>query len=227
MTFPKIASESDWLAARRALLLKEKAFSKERDAMAAARRDLPVLKVEKPYVFEGANGKRSLLELFDGRKQLALYHFMFDPSWEAGCKSCSFISDGWDSVLPHLAARNTSFAAVSRAPLPKLLAFQKRMGWKFPWLSSAENDFNYDFNVSFKDGGGDYNFGTTKFEGTEAPGLSVFLRDGDAVYRGYSTYARGLDTLMHTYNVLDLTPLGRQEEGLDFTMSWLRHHDSY
>ncbi len=233
MKLPKIASPTEWLAARKALLAKEKEFSKARDALAAARRDLPMTKIEKTYVFDGRDGKKSLADLFAGRTQLAVYHFMFDPEWDAGCKSCSFVSDGWDGVIPHLAARNTAFAAISRAPLRKIVAFQKRMGWTFPWLSSAENSFNFDFNVSFVEGKkngdlGGYNISEAKFtHGHEAPGFTVFLKDGDAIYRGYSTYARGLDTLIHTYNVLDLTPLGRQEEGLSYGMEWVRHHDAY
>jgi len=233
MKLPKIASQNEWLVARKALLAKEKEFSKQRDAIAAARRELPMMKVEKTYVFDGPKGKQSFADLFAGKTQLAVYHFMFDPSWEVGCKSCSFVSEGWDSVIPHLAARDTAFAAISRAPLAKLLAFQKRMGWTFPWLSSAEIDFNFDFNVSFVEGKkngdlGGYNISDTKFtHGHEAPGFSVFLKDGDAIYRGYSSYARGLDTLIHTYNVLDMTPLGRQEEGLPYGMSWVRLHDAY
>jgi predicted dithiol-disulfide oxidoreductase (DUF899 family) len=227
MNDPRIVSQAEWLRARKELLEKEKAFSRQRDAIAAARRALPMVKVEKPYVFAAPNGKKSLADLFVDRRQLVVYHFMFDPSWEEGCKSCSFLSEIWDGVIPHLAAQNTSFAAVSRAPLAKLLAYQKRMGWRFPWYSSQESDFNFDFGVSFPPEGGDYNFGSQKFNGTEAPGMSVFVRDGNEVFRAYSTYARGLDTLIGTYNVLDLTPLGRQEEELDFAMSWVRRHDEY
>jgi predicted dithiol-disulfide oxidoreductase (DUF899 family) len=223
----RIVSQAEWLGARKALLEKEKAFSRQRDAIAAARRALPMVKVEKPYVFDAQNGKKPLADLFEGRRQLVVYHFMFDPSWEEGCKSCSFLSETWDGVIPHLAARDTSFAAVSRAPLAKLLAYRTRMGWRFPWYSSQASDFNFDFGVSFPAGGGDYNFGSQRFDGSEAPGMTVFVKNGNDVFRAYSTYARGLDTLIGTYNVLDLTPLGRQEESLDFSMSWVRRHDEY
>jgi predicted dithiol-disulfide oxidoreductase (DUF899 family) len=227
MRFGRIVSQTEWLQARKKLLEKEKAFSRQRDAIVAARRELPMVKVEKAYLFEGPAGTRTLNELFEGRRQLVVYHFMFDPSWEEGCKSCSFLSEIWDGVVPHLAARNTSFAAISRAPLVNLLAFRERMGWRFPWYSSQGSDFNFDLGVSFPPGGGEYNFGSQRFNGTEAPGMSVFVRDGDDAYRAYSTYARGLDTLIGTYSVLDLTPLGRQEEGLEFPMSWVRRHDEY
>ena len=232
MSSPKIVSKADWLKARVALLEKEKAFSRERDAIAAARRELPMVKVDKPYSFEGPNGKRSLASLFDGKKQLVVYHFMFDPSWEEGCKSCSLIADHFEGMLPHLGARNTSFSAISRAPLAKLTAFQKRMGWKFPWLSSNESDFNFDYGVSFResdkvDGKVGYNYGTRPFGSAEAPGLSVFLREGDDVFHTYSTYARGLDILIGAYNYLDLTPLGRDEADLPYGMAWVKHHDKY
>lgn len=223
----RIVSQTEWLSERKALLEKEKAFSRQRDEITAARRTLPMVKVEKPYVFDTPTGKRTLAELFEGRRQLVIYHFMFDPSWEAGCKNCSFLSEIWDGIIPHLAARETSFAAVSRAPLAKLLGYRERMGWRFPWYSSLAGDFNFDFGVSFPAEGGDYNFESQKFVGSEAPGMTVFVKDGDDVFRAYSTYARGLDTLIGTYNVLDLTPLGRQEEALDFPMSWVRRHDEY
>ncbi len=233
MRTPKIVRASEWLEARKTLLAKEKEFSKQRDALAATRRELPMVAVEKSYEFDGPEGRRSLADLFCGRPQLAVYHFMFDPAWEAGCKSCSLASESWDGVIPHLAARGTSFAAISRAPLSKLLAFQQRMGWKFPWLSSADSEFNFDFCVSFLEGKpngdlGGYNFSAAGGgKNAEVPGFSVFLKDGDVIYRGYSTYARGLDTLIHTYNILDMTPLGRQEEGLPYGMQWVRLHDQY
>lgn len=228
----KIVSQDEWLAARKALLVKEKAFSKERDALSAARRDLPMVKIEKRYVFDGDGGKTTLGDLFAGRKQLVVYHFMFDPSWEQGCKSCSLIGDHVDGMLPHLAARDTSFVAISRAPLGKLLAFQKRMGWTFPWVSSAETDFNYDYGVSFspdETGAGErsYNYADSKPTMSEKPGLSAFLRRGDDVLHAYSTYARGLDVLIGAYNYLDLTPLGRQEADLPYGMAWVKHHDQY
>lgn len=232
MNRPKIVSQDEWLKARKALLEREKAFSRERDALSAARRDLPMVKVDKPYSFDGEGGSKTLADLFGDHRQLIVYHFMFDPAWTEGCRACSLIADHVEGMLPHLGARSTAFAAISRAPLPKLLAFKQRMGWRFPWLSSAGNDFNYDYGVSFR--GGDkeagklaYNFGTGSFPTSEAPGLSTFLRDGDSVLHAYSTYARGLDTIIGAYEYLDLTPLGRQEQGLPSGMAWVKHHDKY
>jgi predicted dithiol-disulfide oxidoreductase (DUF899 family) len=232
MTTPKIVSKDEWLAARKALLVKEKEFSKARDALSAQRRELPMEEVREDYVFEGPRGRVKLSELFGDKKQLIVYHFMFDPSWEEGCKSCSFVADHFERSIVHLAARDVAFTAVSRAPLAKLTAFAKRMGWTFPWVSSQESSFNYDFGVSFRpeekaQGKPNYNYGNQSFGGPEAPGLSVFLRDGDRVFHTYSTYARGLDILIGAYNYLDLTPLGRQEEGLPYGMAWLRHRDRY
>lgn len=232
MQRPKIVSRAEWTAARVRFLQKEKEFNRQRDALSAERRELPCVKVEKDYVFTGPNGRTSLRDLFEGRRQLIVYHFMFDPSWEEGCKSCSLLADTFDGGSLHLPARDVSFVAVSRAPLAKLEAFKKRMGWRFKWVSSAESDFNYDYHVSFrqedKDAGTvEYNYKNQQFPVSEAPGVSVFLRDGDDVLHTYSTYARGLDILMSTYNYLDLVPFGRNEEGLSYSMSWLRHHDKY
>lgn len=228
----KIISQDEWLAARKVLLAKEKAFTKERDALAAARRDMPMVKMTKPYVFDSKTGKKTLGDLFEGKRQLIVYHFMFDPSWDEGCKSCSFIADHVDGMLPHLAARNTAFVAISRAPLAKLGAYQKRMGWTFPWVSSGETAFNFDFNVSFtaedlETGKATYNYRPAKGTMPELPGLSTFLREGDDVLHAYSMYSRGVDILMGTYNYLDLTPLGRDEAGLPYGMAWLKHHDKY
>jgi predicted dithiol-disulfide oxidoreductase (DUF899 family) len=228
----RVVSRAEWLVARKALLAKEKDATRLRDALAAERRALPLVRIDKPYVFDGPDGKRSLRDLFQGRRQLIVYHFMFDPSWSEGCKSCSFFADTFDGAILHLRGRDTSFAAISRAPLDKLLGFQRRMGWTFPWYSSAESDFNYDFHVTFPPdeiaaGRMEYNYVIQNFPESEAPGSSVFLRDGDEVFHTYSTYARGLDHLIATYNLLDLTPLGRNEEGLPHTMSWVRHHDRY
>lgn len=225
-------TREEWLQARKALLAKEKSFTRERDALSAARRALPRLKVEKRYVFEGPDGHRALADLFEGKRQLLIYHFMFDPRWDEGCKSCSYVADHFDGTLAHLAARDTSFAVVSRAPLAKLEAFKQRMGWKFRWFSSSGSDFNHDFHVSFRDEDVasnlvEYNYAQRPFPLAEAPGLSVFLREGDALFHTYSTYERGLDLLITTYNLLDLTPLGRQEEGLPYAMAWVRHHDKY
>jgi predicted dithiol-disulfide oxidoreductase (DUF899 family) len=232
MNRPEIVSKNEWLAARMRLLEKEKELDRRRDALSAERRELPCVKIEKEYVFVGPSGRASLRDLFEGRRQLIVYHFMFDPSWEDGCKSCSFLADTFDGGSVHLPARDVSFVAISRAPLAKLEAFKKRMGWRFRWLSSSETDFNYDFNVSFRPedkeaGTAKYNYSKKAFPAPEAPGVSVFLRDGDDVLHTYSTYARGLDLLISTYNFLDLTPLGRSEEDLPYTMSWVRHHDRY
>jgi predicted dithiol-disulfide oxidoreductase (DUF899 family) len=225
-------SREAWLVARKELLAREKAWTAERDALSAARRALPRVRVDEPYVFAGPDGERRLVDLFAGKRQLVVYHFMFDPSWEQGCKSCSFVADHLAGVLAHLAARDTALVAVSRAPLAKLAAFRARMGWTFPWLSSHGSRFNYDFHVSFDPAdvaaqAVDYNYTTQAFPHPEAPGLSVFVREGDAVFHTYSTYGRGFEPVMTTYAILDLTPLGRQEEGLEFPMAWVRHHDRY
>jgi len=230
---PRIVSRDEWTAARKELLAKEKEFNRLRDALSAERRALPCVKVEKDYAFIGPDGRASLRDLFEGRRQLIVYHFMFDPSWEQGCKSCSLVADTFNGGALHLPARDVSFVAISRAPLAKIEAFKKRMGWSFKWVSSNETDFNYDYHVSFRKedrddaGNVEYNYEKSAFPQPEAPGVSVFLRDGDDVLHTYSTYARGLDILVSTYNYLDLTPLGRAEEGLAHTMSWVRHHDKY
>ncbi len=227
---PKIVSREAWLAARKELLAKEKEHDKRRDALNAERRELPMVKVEKEYSFDGPGGKVTLAELFQGRKQLVVYHFMFDPSWEAGCKSCSLLADTFDGAVKHLPARDTTFVAISRAPLAKLEAFKKRMGWSFAWVSSADSTFNFDYHVSFREEErktGEYNYKPTGFPESEAPGASVFLREGDQVFHTYSTYARGLDHLIATYDYLDLTPLGRNEKDLPYGMSWVRRHDEY
>ena len=232
MERPRVVSQAEWLIARKALLAKEKEATRQRDALAAERRRLPMVRIEKDYVFEGPQGRRSLGDLFAGQRQLVVYHFMFDPSWSEGCKICSCFADTFNGAVQHLGARDTAFAAISRAPFAKLDAFQRRMGWSFPWYSSAATDFNYDFHVTFTPaeaaaGTGEYNYVRQRFPEPEAPGASVFLRDGDEIFHTYSTYARGLDHLIGTYNLLDLTPLGRHEEGLPHPMAWIRHHDKY
>jgi predicted dithiol-disulfide oxidoreductase (DUF899 family) len=232
MESPKIVPRGEWAAQRRRLLEREKEFSRQRDALSAARRELPCVRVDREYVFAAPEGPATLRDLFAGRRQLIVYHFMFDPAWEEGCKSCSLLADTFDGASRHLPARDTAFVAVSRAPLAKLEAFRRRMGWGFRWVSSAENDFNYDFGVSFRPeereaGPVEYNYERRPFPLAEAPGASVFLRDGDDVLHTYSTYARGLDLLIGTYNFLDLTPCGRNESGLPHTMGWVRHHDKY
>jgi predicted dithiol-disulfide oxidoreductase (DUF899 family) len=233
MERPRIVSEAEWLSARKRHLTKEKEFTRLRDQLSAERRKLPWVKVEKNYVFEGPNGEETLADLFGGRSQLIVYHFMFGPEWEEGCKSCSFLADHIDGSVVHLAHRDVTFVVISRAPLAKLEAFKKRMGWRFKWVSSHGNDFNRDYHVSFPNddvtnGKVDYNYATQEFSSEEAPGASVFYRDGGGdIFYTYSTYARGLDMLIGAYNYLDLVPKGRDEGGLGFTMAWVRHHDRY
>jgi predicted dithiol-disulfide oxidoreductase (DUF899 family) len=233
MTTHPIVSEEEWLAARTALLAKEKEFTRQRDALSAARRELPWVKVEKDYVFDGPGGKQTLAELFDGRGQLIVYHFMLGPGWAEGCPSCSYLADHFDGSVVHLAHRDTTFVVVSRAPLAEIEAFQKRMGWRFKWVSSHGSDFNRDYQVSFSEdemAKGDvyYNYRKSVFPSEEAPGLSVFAKDADgAVCHTYSSYARGLDMLLGTYHFLDMVPKGRDEADLEWSMAWIRHHDRY
>jgi predicted dithiol-disulfide oxidoreductase (DUF899 family) len=215
------------------LLNKEKQLMQWRDQLAADRQALPWVKVDKEYFFDAPAGKVALAELFDGHSQLMIYHFMFGPEWKEGCPSCSFVSDHLDGALPHLAARDVTLTMVSRAPLTKIEAFKRRMGWRFKWVSSFESDFNYDFQVSFlpeekAKGKVYYNYTLEEFPSDEAPGLSVFYKDaGGEIYHTYSTYARGLDPLVGTYTLLDLAPKGRDEDHLPFSMQWVRHHDRY
>ncbi len=229
----EIVSEAEWLIARKDLLTQEKEFTRQRDAVSAARRQLPMVKVEKNYFFEGPKGKETLADLFDGRSQLIIYHFMFGPDWEEGCKSCSYLADHFDGANWHLPQRDVTFVVISRAPLSKLEAYKKRMGWRFKWVSSHGNDFNFDYHVSFtkedeQKNKAHYNYTVGEFINDEMPGLSVFYKnkDGD-VFHTYSTYARGLDILVGAYNFLDLVPKGRDEDHLDFTMDWVRRHDQY
>ncbi|HVU25912.1 MAG TPA: thioredoxin family protein [Opitutus sp.] len=229
---PTIVSPEQWLAARRELLRDEKQFSKLRDQLSARRRTLPWVKVATPYIFTTPLGRVPLAELFEGRAQLLVYHFMLAPGWEEGCRGCSFVSDHFDGALPHLHARGVAFTAISSAPLDEIEGFKRRMGWKFPWASSEGTTFNRDFGVSFtpeevEAHEADYNFGRGWIAMEEMPGLSVFARDAAGeVYRTYSTYSRGLDLLIGAYNLLDLTPRGRDEEA-EFPMKWVRHHDRY
>lgn len=230
---PKTVSHNEWLAARKQLLTKEKEFTRLRDELSRQRRELPRERVEKQYVFEGPRGKEMLADLFDGRSQLVIYHFMFGPGWSEGCPSCSYLSDHFDGMTIHLAHRDVTFAVVSRASYPEIAAFQKRMGWRFHWVSSYGSDFNYDYHVSFakeeRDKGKvQYNYTEMNFPSEEGPGLSVFQRDPDGqIYHTYSAFSRGLDMLVGTYNVLDLAPKGRDEQGLAHSMAWVRHHDKY
>ena len=234
-TTPKIVSRTEWLAARQEHLAREKELTHLRDAVSAERRQLPWVKVEQPYRFDGPNGKETLADLFGGRSQLIVYHFMFGDDWEEACKSCNYAMDHIDGALPHLNARDTAFVAVSKAPWPVLQNWQRRMGWKFKWVSAHESDFNSDFHVSFtkpemEEGRVEYNFQTFPagpMPSEELPGASVFSRRHGEIFHSYSTYARGLDPLIGTYQWLDLTPKGRDEEDFAFSMSWVRYHDRY
>ena len=230
----QIVSREEWLTARRALLEKEKVHMRAGDRLAAERRALPWLKIEKSYAFETAQGRRTLAELFNGREQLLVHHLMYSPEWNAACPGCSFQAEHIDGPAQHLAHHNVTIVAVSRAPLPRILAYRQRMGWHFEWVSSFGSDFNYDFHVSFSKeqverGQIDYNFGTITTDGRyvveELPGLSVFSKsDADEVFLTYSTFARGLDMLLGTHYYLDLTPEGRNAAGYT---GWPRRHDEY
>src|ERR1700683_25350 len=232
---PKVVSPAEWVKARKAHLAKEKEFTRLRDELSRQRRELPWEKVEKQYVFDGPNGKQKLADLFGKRSQLIVYHFMFGPGWKEGCPSCSYLADHFDGATIHLAHRDVAFATIFLGPPAEIEACKKRMGWRFPWVSSFGSDFNYDYHVSFSpeekakgDGKVQYNYELTEFPSEEGPGASVFYKDksGD-IFHTYSSYARGLDILVGTYNFLDLAPKGRDEDGLAFTMAWVRHHDRY
>jgi predicted dithiol-disulfide oxidoreductase (DUF899 family) len=228
----KVVSREQWLAARKVHLAEEKAFTRMRDKLSAAPRELPRVRVDKDYTFAGPAGPETLSDLFGGKSQLIVQHFMFHPDWNAGCKSCSFWADGYDGSVAHLAARDTSLVTVSRAPYAKLEAFRQRMGWTFKWVSSAGSDFNRDFDVLFTPeelkSGADYNYTRQKFGVEDAPGIGVFVKDdAGAVFHTYSCYSRGLDMMNAAYHYLDLTPKGRDEDALPFSMSWLRLHDEY
>jgi len=228
----KVVSRQQWTEARKAFLAEEKEFTRARDRLSAERRALPWVKVDKAYVFDTPGGKKTLAELFDGRSQLIVYHFMLGPGWEEGCPSCSYLADHFDGANIHLAQRDVTFVAISRAPLAEIEAFKRRMGWHFPWASSFANDFNFDFHVSFAEDAvgkdGDYNYERQEIVSDEMPGASVFYKDETGtVFHTYSAYARGLDILLGAYNFLDLTPKGRDEAELPWTMAWVRHHDRY
>ena len=228
----RIVSQDEWIAARKAHLAEEKAFTRARDALSKKRREMPWEKVDGNYVFDTPAGKQTLADLFGGKSQLIVYHFMLGPGWEQGCPSCSLLADHFDGAAIHLAQRDVAFVVASRAPLAQIEKFQRRMGWRFKWVSSFGNDFNYDYRVSFKpdqksNGEVTYNYTRQEFPSEEAP-ASAFYKDaaGD-VFHTYSSYARGLDILVGTYNFVDLVPKGRDEDGLAFSMSWVRHHDRY
>jgi predicted dithiol-disulfide oxidoreductase (DUF899 family) len=230
---PRIVSREAWLAARRQHLAQEKEFTRRRDELSRERRELPWVKVEQDYVFTGPKGARRLSELFEGCSQLIVYHFMFGSGWEEGCRGCSYVADHFAGMLPHLRARDVALVAVSQAPLAEFQPFRRRMGWKFPWLSAHGSTFNRDFGVSWtpqeiEAGKVDYNYGLREVPMEEMPGLSVFIRnEAGEIFHTYSTYSRGLDLLLGTYNYLDLVPKGRDEEELEQSMQWVRHHDRY
>ena len=229
----RVVSREHWLAERLALLAREKELTRAQDELARQRRQLPWVRVNKAYVFDTPQGPRTLSELFDGKRQLLVQHFMFAPGWDEGCKSCSFMADHHDGMLPHLAQRDVTLRVVSRAPLAQIEAFRRRMGWQFHWVSSHGSDFNRDFGVGFSPeemaaGTMLYNYQRQRFPSEEAPGISVFTRDdAGTVFHTYSRYGRGVEAMMGTYALLDLLPRGRDEQGLAYGMEWLRHHDRY
>lgn len=227
-----VVNHQEWIAARKRFLAREKALTHLRDELSRERRELPWERVEKTYVFDGPHGKESLADLFDGRSQLVVYHFMFGPDWDIGCRSCSFWADNFNGIIPHLNQRDVSMVAISRGPLHKLQEQASKQGWTFKWLSSAGNDFNFDYNVSFSDDAlarseAQYNFGTLHVENPEWPGISAFYKDGDKIFHTYSTYSRGLDMFNTAYHYLDIAPKGRDEEDLPYPMAWVKHRFAY
>lgn len=230
MTGHEIVDHDAWLRARTEFLAKEKEFTRARDALTEARRELPWEKVKKNYVFDGPAGEESLADLFEGRSQLVVYHFMFGPDATEGCKACSFWADNFERNVVHLAHRDVTLVAISRGSIDKLLAFGKRLGWTFKWVSSGRSDFNFDFGVSFEPSRSEstYNYAPKSFGGNELPGISVFYKDTDgSIYHTYSTYGRGLDMVNAAYHYMDLVPKGRDEKNLSYSMAWLRYRDAY
>ena len=229
----RVVSHEEWLAARTAFLAKEKEFTRLRDELSRRRRELPWETVEKRYVFDGPSGEEALTELFENRSQLIVYHFMFNPEWDEGCLHCSFWADNFNGIPVHLNHRDVTFVAISRAPLAKIDAFKKRMGWSFKWVSSFRTDFNSDFQASFtpeeiRNGSAFYNYSRTDPNDEDREGVSVFHKDASGrVVHTYSAYARGIDMLNGAYHYLDLVPKGRDEEGLEGPQDWVRHHDNY
>jgi predicted dithiol-disulfide oxidoreductase (DUF899 family) len=229
----RVVPHDEWLAARRDLLAKEKEFTRLRDALGRERRALPWEEVTKRYVFQGPDGDETLAQLFGPCGQLVVYHFMFAPEWVEGCPHCSFWADSFEGIGAHLRHRDTRLVAISRAPLARLEAFRKRMGWTFPWYSSGGTDFNFDYQVSFtpearERGTAVYNYVQEDPGQPDREGVSAFIKDArGAVHHTYSCYARGIDLVNSAYNLLDLTAKGRDEDGLDFTQAWVRHHDRY
>jgi predicted dithiol-disulfide oxidoreductase (DUF899 family) len=232
MKKPAVVSRDKWLDARTALLKKEKKFTRLRDDLSRQRRELPWVKVTKPYIFDGPKGKETLADLFETRSQLVVYHFMFSPDWSEGCPHCSFWADNFNDIIVHLNHRDVTFVAISRAPLAKIEPFRKRMGWSFKWLSSSKNDFNYDYHVSFtpeqlKNGTASFNYSKTSPGMADREGASVFYKDkSGAVFHTYSCYARGIDMMNTAYHYLDIVPKGRNEKP-ESTQSWVRYHDRY
>jgi len=228
-----VVSRNEWLEARKMLLKKEKEFTILRDQLSQDRRNLPWIAVDKEYIFEGPKGKETLSELFDGRSQLIVYHFMFHPSWDAGCSSCSFWADNFSEIIVHLNERDVTMIAVSRAPYNKLAAYEKRLGWNFKWVSSYNTDFNFDYNISFRPEEiakkeGMYNFTIQDPHSPEREGVSVFYKDPEGrIFHTYSAYARGIDMLNVAYHYLDLIPKGRDEASKEFPQFWVRRHDEY
>jgi predicted dithiol-disulfide oxidoreductase (DUF899 family) len=232
-TTPAVVSEDRWIEQRRKLLAREKELTRLQDEVASERRTMPWRRITKDYVFDTPGGKRTLAQLFGGRRQLIVQHFMFGPGWEQGCPSCSYMADHTDGMTVHLAHRDIAFVAVSRAPLADIVKFRQRMGWEFDWVSSNASDFNFDFGVSFTQeelatGEVAYNYRKGYFPAEEAPGVSVFYKDdaGD-VFHTYSTFGRGVEVMMGTYRLIDLTPKGRDERNVFYKMEWVRHHDRY
>ena len=228
----QIVPHEEWIAARQQFLAKEKEFTRLRDQLSRERRQLPWERVEKQYVFHGEQGRETLADLFDGRSQLIVYHFMYDPNWDVGCKSCSFWADNFNGIIPHLNQRDVTMVAVSRAPLRMLQAQARSLGWTFKWVSSCDTDFNFDYNVSFSPadfarGEAYYNYATQKPTRTELPGVSAFFRDEGQIFHTYSTFSRGIDMLNAAYHYLDLAPRGRAEDALPYPMAWVKHRIAY
>lgn len=229
----KVVNHDEWIAARKIHLAEEKAFSKARDALSKKRRELPWEKIGKNYVFDGPSGKETLADLFGGKSQLIIYHFMLGPGWEAGCPSCSYLADHFEGPMIHLPQRDVAFVVVSRAPIDQIEKYKKRMGWKFKWVSSFGSDFNHDYQVSASANEKAasevlYNYEMTSFPSEERPGASVFYKnEAGEVFHTYSTYGRGLDMFLGAYHFLDIAPKGRDEAGLRFSMAWVRRHDEY
>lgn len=229
----RIVSKDEWLAARSALLKKEKEFTLLRDKLGQQQRDMPWVLVDEEYLFDGPNGKQTLSDLFDGRSQLIVYHFMYDPNWDAGCPSCSFWADNFNGIVVHLNQRDVTMIAVSKAPYSKIGEYKKRMGWNFKWVSSYDNDFNFDYHVSFtpeelSKKKAFYNYILQDTHSPEREGVSVFYKDtAGHVFHTYSAYARGIDLLNVAYHYLDLVPKGRDEDGHEFPQFWVRRHDEY